>query len=88
MSASVQMDRSDAVISDSSGGLSMFEYKLYCLDAHGRIARRQEFEAADDQAAVAHARAHHPAESCELWCGARKVALLPGKGEPQLSRSA
>ena len=66
----------------------MFEYKLYCLDAGGRIARRQEFEAADDAAALAHARAEHAGVNSELWCGARKVALLPAKGEPVLSRSA
>ncbi|MFD1610355.1 hypothetical protein ACFSCW_00910 [Sphingomonas tabacisoli] len=66
----------------------MLEYKVYCLDRQGRIVSRQEFEAAEDAAAIVQARADHPGVDCELWCGARKVALLPAEGEPGLSRSA
>ena len=66
----------------------MSEYKLYCLDQKGRITRRYEFDAADDGAAIALARKDHPATNCELWCGTRKVALLPANGTPVLSRPA
>jgi hypothetical protein len=62
------------------------EYKLYCLDPSGRIQRRHEFEAADDGAAIAGARAQFPEETCELWCGTRKIALIPAGGEPVLAR--
>lgn len=62
------------------------EYKLYCLDPKGRIQRRHEFEAADDAAAIASARARFPEETCELWCGTRKIALIPAGGEPVLAR--
>jgi hypothetical protein len=58
------------------------EYKLYCLDHAGRIWRRHELEAADDQSAAEAARAQFPESSCELWSGTRKVALLPVGGEP------
>ena len=64
----------------------MAEYKLYCLDPKGRIARRHEFEASDDADAIDRARTDHPEESCELWCGTRKVALIPAGGEPVLAR--
>lgn len=55
----------------------MAEYRLYCLDDAGRIARRHEFEAADDAAAIKAAREIESRDSCELWSGKRKVALLP-----------
>jgi hypothetical protein len=64
------------------------EYKLYCLDREGRIERRVEFEADGDEAAIAHARAEFSGRSCELWSGARKVALIPADGPPVLSRPA
>jgi hypothetical protein len=62
------------------------EYKLYCLDPNGRIQRRHEYESADDGAAIARARAEFPDETCELWSGTRKVALIPAGGEPILSK--
>lgn len=62
------------------------EYKLYCLDPRGRIQRRHEFEAADDDAAIAAARVRFSGETCELWCGTRKIALIPAGGEPVLAR--
>ena len=55
----------------------MAEYKLYCLDRNGRIAKRLDIEAADDAAAIAAARDLHLDADCELWCGARMVAVLP-----------
>lgn len=54
----------------------MAEYKLYCLDKSGRIARRHEFEAQDDEAATEFARGYSPGTDCELWSGARKVMLI------------
>ena len=66
----------------------MAEYKLYCLDPAGRIQRRHEYEAADDGAAINRARADFPDETCELWSGTRKVALLPAGADPMLVRPA
>lgn len=57
----------------------MAEYRLYCLDARGRIARRHDFEEMDDEAAVVAAREIDATSACELWCGSRKVTLLPGE---------
>jgi hypothetical protein len=62
------------------------EYKLYCLDPKGRIQRRHEFEAADDTDAIATARSQFGNETCELWCGTRKIAVIPADGEPVLAR--
>ena len=62
----------------------MTEYKLYCLDEAGRIKRRHEYEAADDGAAITRARAEFPNDTCELWSGTRKIALIPAGGEPIL----
>ncbi len=54
----------------------MAEYKLYCLDGRGRITRRHEFEAADDETAAEFARSYSPGIDCELWSGARKILLI------------
>lgn len=65
----------------------MAEYKLYCLDPRGRIARRHEIEAEDDAAAIAITREQHPNNDCEVWSGTRKVALVPaGDGAPIFAR--
>ena len=66
----------------------MAEYRLYCLDARGRIARRHDFEAADDEAAALAARAIDATSACELWSGSRKVALLPAKNDSDQDRPA
>jgi len=58
------------------------EYRLYCLDKRGRIARRQDIEAVDDGAAIEFARTVEPDQDCELWSGSRKVALIPKDGAP------
>lgn len=65
-------------------GGDLAEYKIYCLDQKGRISRRHDLEAADDRAAIDAGRAKFPNTTCELWCGTRKVALLPAGGEPVL----
>ena len=67
------------------GGSVLAEYRLYCLDKRGRIARRQELEAIDDGAAIEVARRLEPDHDCELWSGSRKVALVPKDGEPVLT---
>ena len=60
----------------------MPEYKVYCLDGRGRITRRHDFEAVDDQAAAGQAVVLGNGSDCELWSGTRKVALLPVTSEP------
>lgn len=55
----------------------MSEYKLYCLDRNGRIARRLDLEAGDDDSALEMAHGLEPKADRELWCGTRKVAFLP-----------
>jgi hypothetical protein len=66
----------------------MAEYKIYCLDGNGRIARRHDLEATDDGAAAHAAREQFPEMTCELWCGTRKVAVLPAGRAPVWSQSA
>jgi hypothetical protein len=66
----------------------MAEYRLYCLDARSRIARRKDIEAEGDAAAIETARTLEPGHDCELWSGSRKVALIPKDGEPVPSRPA
>ena len=88
MSAAGQMRRREPVtLSTRVRAVGVAEYKLYCLDHGGRISQRHDFEAADDKAAIALARAQHPNMTCELWCSTRKVALLPAGGVPVYSRS-
>ncbi|HYZ47379.1 MAG TPA: hypothetical protein VE567_00630 [Sphingomonas sp.] len=60
----------------------MVEYKLYCLDRNGRILRRHEIEASDDGIALDEALKFHPEMARELWCGTRKVGVLPPSDEP------
>lgn len=60
----------------------MAEYKLYCLDRSGRITRRHELLAENDDDAIAAGRKVAPSIDCELWSGARKVALLPAGADP------
>lgn len=57
-------------------GARLSEYKLYCLDRNGRIMRRLDLEAGDDDRALAAARDLSPEVDRELWCGTRKIALL------------
>jgi hypothetical protein len=75
MSAAGQIScRTPAIVPSKGGGVA--EYKLYCLDQRGRIARRHDFEAADDRAAAELGRTLAGDSDCELWCGTRKVATL------------
>jgi hypothetical protein len=53
------------------------QYRLYCLNDHGRFAKSHEIEARDDEDALAKARAMKLPVRCELWSGNRLVAELP-----------
>lgn len=55
----------------------MASYRLFCLDEGGHIRERHDFDADDDNDAVAFARARFPTSDCELWELGRKVALVP-----------
>ena len=56
----------------------MPEYRLYCLDEKRRILDRHDFEAADDDEALAIAsKREHPHLACEVWELGRLIATLP-----------
>jgi hypothetical protein len=55
----------------------MSEYRLYCLRPDGRIKDRHDFEASDDQAALATATICPDGFGAEIWQGARRLAILP-----------
>jgi hypothetical protein len=55
----------------------MGEYRLYCLNEHGKFAKAHELEAASDSEAVEHAKAMKLPMKCELWNRNRLVAELP-----------
>ena len=55
----------------------MPEYRLYCLNDHGRIAKSHEIEAKSDADALTQARALKLDIACELWNRNRLVAKLP-----------
>ncbi|MBA2918305.1 hypothetical protein GON01_04870 [Sphingomonas sp. MAH-20] len=55
----------------------MAGYRLFCLDDGGHIIDRRDFDADDDEAAIAFARASFSHSHCELWELGRKVALIP-----------
>src|SRR5256885_11093051 len=52
-------------------------YRLYCLNAQGRISMAEWIDAADDRDAIRQARAlNRDAQKCEIWEGKRLVARL------------
>jgi hypothetical protein len=51
----------------------MPDYRLYHLDSQGRIAKAEDFEADDDEAARLVAGILSPRQEWELWCEARIV---------------
>ena len=59
------------------GMRTMPEYRLYCLNEHGRFAKSHEIAAGDDEQALAKARAMKLPVPCELWALERLVAKLP-----------
>ena len=54
----------------------MAYYRLYFLNRHGHIQRVDDFEAADDSAAIARA-ARELGRPMELWCAGRRVEHCP-----------
>lgn len=55
----------------------MAYYRLYFMHPYsGHIERFVEFDAPDDQAAIAFARDHVGDHPLELWCEGRKVQWL------------
>jgi hypothetical protein len=58
------------------------DYRLFCLDEKNRIQHREDFEADDDVAAVAHARERYPTTGYEIWELGRLVARIPLHGVP------
>lgn len=59
------------------GRRGMAGYRLYCLDGRGHIQQREDFDAADDDAAIGYAQRTFPESLCELWELGRLVARLP-----------
>ena len=57
----------------------MSDYCAYILDAEGHIAKRIDFESADDAAALSHARQYVDGHDVEVWQLKRRVATLSHK---------
>ena len=57
----------------------MTEYKVYFVDWTGHFAGRVDIQCADDEAATARATELTCGIEAELWCGARRVAVLKGR---------
>jgi hypothetical protein len=55
----------------------MGEYRLYCLNDHGKFSKSHDISAASDSEAVDRARAMKLPVKCELWNRDRLVATLP-----------
>ena len=55
----------------------MSEYRLYCLNDHGKFTKSHEIDASDDDDALAQAQAMKLPVLCELWARDRFVAKLP-----------
>ena len=56
----------------ATGGL-MYQYRLFFLDAAGRIERSHEFEAADDERAIRISEGWREGRAMELWQRGRRV---------------
>ncbi|HEU4705268.1 MAG TPA: hypothetical protein VFS45_06145 [Sphingomicrobium sp.] len=54
----------------------MADYRLYFLSPEGHIERVEDFEAADDQAAI-RAAGRTATAPRELWCAGRRVGQWP-----------
>jgi hypothetical protein len=51
-------------------------FRAFCLDEDNHILERFDFDAADDDAAIAYARQYRPGVRREIWELGRKVAQL------------
>ena len=56
----------------------MIDYRVYRLDVEGHVLSRFEFEAADDSAALLHARQQMTEHDLEVWQLDRLVGTLRG----------
>jgi hypothetical protein len=55
----------------------MARYRMYSLDAFGRIGYAEDLNASTDEEAIAKVREIEPASKvCEIWEGRRLVATL------------
>ncbi len=57
----------------------MPEYRIYCLDGNGRVARRIDLECDSDGEAWRKAHEHCSASAVEVWSGRRRLFVI-GKG--------
>ena len=55
----------------------MPDYRLYCLDERGKIAKAEWFEAKSDDEAIVMLRVRKLPFDCELWCGDRMIEQVP-----------
>lgn len=61
----------------------MFEYKVYLLDARGRVQRRQALQAASDECALwLLARLDLP-QCAELWRQGRRIGAISRDGRAE-----
>ena len=58
----------------------MASYRLYVLGQDGRIDYGSDIEALEDGEAIELARLRLEHTDIEIWCGTRKVALVPKDG--------
>jgi hypothetical protein len=61
----------------------MIQYRLHCI-AGGTIRETTHFQASDDAEALALVGLRGETTDCELWCGERRVAVIPTGGEAVL----
>jgi len=54
----------------------MIEYRAYAIGCDGHVVRYEPLVCANDEVAIAQARARLPGHAIELWSGTRFVARL------------
>ena len=57
----------------------MRDYRVYYLDANGRVLRREVLRAENDERAVAMIDGPHPEAAVELWDLGRLVKRIDGR---------
>jgi hypothetical protein len=67
----------EEIYTGSTGSGGEPEYRLYCLNEEGKIARADWIDAQDDDEAIAIARSMEKSVECEIWKGDRLVARIP-----------
>jgi hypothetical protein len=69
----------EEVFTGSAGSRGEPEYRLYCLNEEGKIARADWIDAQSDEEAIAIAHAMKTDVSCEVWKGDRLVARIASR---------